>query len=179
MIADIIKAKFTQYKIYIILAALVALVAGEFFFVRDIYTTKCDVKVQAINEKNLKDTNANLERVRLIEKDLATTKDELEKSNVERKKKVSELHTYYTDYIAKHGLRDPGRKPSEPAPAVPGNPGAAGNDAGSCNDSRLSDQASGFLLGLTKEANEVKEDYKTCYEWAEKVREALKNKKSN
>jgi hypothetical protein len=174
MIASVIKSKFLQYKIYIIIAALAALVAGEFFAVRSHYVTQCEVKIKTINEKNLKDQNTNLEKIRIIEKDLANTKDELERTNVERKKKIADLHAYYADYIAKHGLRDPGRKTNPTAPAVPGSSGAASDNAGSCEDQRLSDQAGGFLLELTREADEVKADYQTCYEWAEKVRKALK-----
>lgn len=161
------------YKIYIIIGALLALMVGEFFFVKDIYVTAGQVEIAKLKNEQLEAISKNKDRIRSTETTLAAAKLELENENVANKRKISEIHTYYTNLVKRDGLRDPGRKTA--CDSVPGNPGANGGDQGSGENARLSEEASGFLLELTREADEMKADYTTCYKWKTRASEALKN----
>ena len=164
----------TPLKLYIIAGALVALIVGEFFFVRDIYVTACDAKVLKIKSDHDEAIKKFKDEVRVKENKLGEVKHELEVQNVESKKKISETHTYYTNRIARDGLRDPGRK--TPATGLPADPVVPGCPERPKCDTRLSEEASGFLLTLTREADEMKSDYATCYSWMTKVKQVLQAK---
>ena len=62
------------------------------------------------------------------------------------------------------GLRDPGRRPSCPDP-VPTGSSTTSDVAGSPADSRLSDEASSFLLEFAADADRAARYAMTCYNW--------------
>ena len=162
----------TPYKMYVIAGALVALVVGEFFFVRDIYVTKWKLEITTIRAENEQAAKEHLEKIRITEADLAAAKLQLENDNVVNKKKIADVNAVHAKYVAEHGLRDPGRK--APAGNVSCNPGSVVSNPGPVENARLSEEASGFLLALTREADEMKADFQTCYAWKNKVMQILK-----
>ncbi len=166
---------YQQYKLYIIIAAIVALVVGEFFFVRDIYVTKMELTISKINLESERVKGENLQTIIKKNEEIASIKSELEKQNVKSKEEIDKINSDHLAYVRKYGLRDPG-KPAVSNP-VPKDPGSTCYSTGPRDDSRLSDSSSEFILTLTHEANKLRIDYKTCMDWMDQVKRLMNNTK--
>lgn len=159
-----------QYKMAVAIAGVVLLMGVEAYFVRDYYVMQGEAKVAKINSDN---QQAQIDRDKLIKKEEAkaqAVKDKLEKDNVQAKKDIAAANNRYAAYVRAHGLRDPGSKtPGEQLPSDSGT--ASCSNSQPATDGKLSEQASDFLLALTRSADDLAADYKTCRDWAIKMHE--------
>lgn len=159
---------FDKYKFYIIAGALIALVVGEFFFVRDIYVTKHDLAIAKIERDNAIARNDVIEKLRVVEHKLETTKSELEATNAKSKEEIERLDSVHREYVRVNKLRDPG-KSATPKP-ISCDSGTANVTTEPEDDTALSSSSSEFLLDLTKEADKLRTDYATCMDWVDTVK---------
>lgn len=164
-----------QYKMAVAIAGVVLLMGVEAYFVRDYYVMQGEAKVAKINSDNQQAQIEHLGKIRTTESALLATKTQLEKNNVEYKKTISANHTYYTDYIAKHGLRDPGSK--TPAGSVPCSAGDVSCATRPSENNLISRETGKFLFDLAAEADALRIDYGTCMEWAAKAKLILDRQK--
>lgn len=169
---------FNLYKTYFLIAAVVFVLGSEFVYVRGVYVNEGNAKVAALKADYDARAAKLAEELHAKEQKLNEVNQELEKQNVDAKKKIDAANKRYAQYVAAHGLRDPGVQ-TRPGAAEGGNSGTSGESSGSCQNRELSVEASGFLLGITKEADELAADYKTCYDWATKVREIMRSRSSS
>lgn len=166
------------YRTPIIIAALIAVLATEFVYVRGVYVKEGEAKVQAVQLEYQQRDADMASQLHAKETELANLNQQLEKQNANAKRKVEEANRRYTDLVNSRGLWDPGTTPM-PHASSGGNSGASSNAEGPQCNREFSKEASGFLLSITREADELKEDYATCMEWASKARAILKSKRSN
>lgn len=95
---------------------------------------------------------------------------ELELSYAERSKEKDKLLAD-NHRLARElgGLRDPGKRPACNA-AVPANAAATGTAADDPAGSRLSDEASGFLLDFARECDRAADYANTAHDWAVRLK---------
>ena len=113
--------------------------------------------------------NDALERARLAERQYSEIATQI---GVEHEKAGHELEKALADNrrLARElgGLRDPGRRASCPDP-VPAGASTASDVADSPTDSRLSDEASSFLLEFAADADRAAQYALSCYNWVRLV----------
>ena len=162
-------------KKILILIAFIAVLAGEYFYVKHQSNQECQMKLQLLQNEFDKKVAAAQQELHNKEMQLNDMTIKLEKQNVEAKKQIQTINRKYAEYVKSHGgLRDPGKPNSSTNTNGNSNSTPATQSAESAGDRKLSDEATKFLLDLTAEADELKADYSTCYEWANKVQEILK-----
>lgn len=168
-------ASLSVYRAYIIMAAIVAVLACEFVYVRDVYTQQGEARYNELHAQY--DALAAEMKIELQNKELAlaNANQELERKNADSKRKIDEANRRYVDLAKSRGLWDPGTTPMRTPNGVPNSGSTAGAEGSKC-DRELSAEAGGFLLTITKEADELKADYATCMSWVSKTREILKQK---
>lgn len=110
--------------------------------------------------------SAATERARKAEADRDLFKDRLEKQHDERATRIESLlrdNRRLSTQLG--GLLDPGRREGG-CGAVPGGTDSASVGAGGSSGSRLSNEASEFLLEFAADADRAAEYAKTCHDWA-------------
>ncbi len=121
-------------------------------------------KVEAA--KQLKDATDRALAAERLQNDLST---KLEILHVETNKKLNGVLSDNRKLSAElGGLRDPGRR-SSCTNTVSSNSSAPSNPKDTTSDSRLSDEASNFLLEFARDADSAAEYAKTCHDWAEEL----------
>lgn len=94
---------------------------------------------------------------------------QLEVQHVESQKQLDNVLADNRKLSAKlGGLRDPGRRASCSS-AVPASTTTTGRAQDTTTDSRLSNEASGFLLEFARDADRAAEYANTCHNWVEQI----------
>ena len=163
---------FKLYKAYIMAALFVAVLVAQFIYVRGVYVNEGDARVQAVELMYQTLQAQAAAALHAKENQLAELNQQMETQNVNAKRKVEEANRRYSNYVSTHGLRDPGTAPVS-RPGANTSAGSANNTQGAQCNRELSKEASGFLLELTREADELKEDYATCINWTNQVKSTL------
>lgn len=163
-----ILSAFSLYKTYIMVAALIAVLVAEFVYVRGVYVNEGTARVVELQAKFDRAVAASQAELFVKERALFETNHQLEKQNVMSKQAIDAANKRHTDYVATHGLRDPGVRAATSNHTNNSSIGTSKSPE-SCNSGELSVEASGFLLELTKEADELAQDYATCMQWTQEV----------
>lgn len=97
-------------------------------------------------------------------------KTELELKNEQNKKAIELANTKYLSAVANgKRLLDPGTRGSQNGLSC--NPSTTTKPVDSTNRAELSREASEFLFVLTRDADNQRENLKSCIEWANKIKE--------
>lgn len=161
-----------SFRTTLLLAALAAIwsAAGSWWLTAEYKDNKWMAKVEAQKVEAAKQLQVATEQVIATERKHNEIATKLEIQNADKQTQLDKaLSDNRRLAVQLGGLRDPGRRASCPS-TVPANSGAAKQPETQASDSRLSAEASEFLLEFARDADRAAQYANTCYEWIKQVK---------
>lgn len=159
------KTFFIRYKMYFIIAAVLAAVAAIVMVTRTYYVNSYESKI-AKRELEIKTENLkNQKLARDLEHKLQLATSQIGIENVKIK---TETRVVYRNFKSSGVLHDPGKTKRKPT-GLPNDSRTTSDTTGPIENSTLSPALTEFLFDTFEDADTTLADYKACYEWAKQV----------
>jgi len=143
---------------------------GSWYLTAEYKDAKWGKAVEQQKKEAAETLQAETEKVLAAERKNTELNNQLEKTHAEQSRKI-ESALADNRRLARElgGLRDPGRRQSCPS-TVSASTGAAQQSAPEAADSRLSAEATEFLLEFARDADRAAQYANTCYEWIQQIK---------
>ena len=155
------------------IAAGVALVVGAtsaWWLTAEYKDNKWLAKIEAQKVEAAKQLQAATEKVIEIERKHNAIATQLEIQNANKQTQLDKVQSDNRRLAAQlGGLRDPGRRQSCSS-TLPANSGTTQQPAPEAADSRLSAEATEFLLEFARDADRAAQYANSCYEWIQQIK---------
>ncbi len=151
-------------------AALLVGATSAWWLTAEYKDNKWLAKIEAQKVEAAKQLQVATEKVIEIERKHNAIATQLEIQNANKQTQLDKVQSDNRRLAAQlGGLRDPGRRQSCPS-ALPANSGASQQPATETADSRLSAEATEFLLEFARDADRAAQYANSCYEWIQQIK---------